>query len=149
MCFVLPKRGHTVAPVLERMTQQPIDSFLPIQSEYVHVRIPKFKSKCEIEVIDKLKKLGIEDWRHLEGISKVDELEVTKVYSKSSIEVTEEFTEAFALTYAVGGCGAGRKITPRYVNFTANRPFVYFIMHRRTNTVLFIGTYVRVPESRS
>ncbi|XP_042370334.1 serpin B6-like [Plectropomus leopardus] len=69
------------------------------------------------------------------GMSTANNLVLSKVVHKSFVEVNEEGTEAAAATAAVI---TNRSLPPR---FTADHPFLFFIQHKPTNTVLFAGRY--------
>lgn len=67
-------------------------------------------------------------------------LYLSRVMHKAKIEVDEEGTVASAAT---GGSFANKSTPPR---FYANRPFMYLIIEKITNTVIFCGQ-VRNPKS--
>ncbi|ROL53951.1 Serpin B10 [Anabarilius grahami] len=66
------------------------------------------------------------------GISPSKDLVLSKVVHKSFVEVNEEGTEAAAATGAV----ATNSLPKR---FCANHPFLFFIRHNPSKSVLFYG----------
>lgn len=60
---------------------------------------------------------------------------LSKVIHKTYIQVSEEGTQAAAVTAVVGVTSIANPTTP----ITANHPFVYLIAERQTGTILFIG----------
>ncbi|XP_009999262.1 PREDICTED: ovalbumin-related protein X-like [Chaetura pelagica] len=117
-------------------------SLTRMQPLRVKVYLPQFKME-ESYVLDKtLQEMGIMnvfDWgkADLSGISGKDGLVVSKAIQKSFMEVNEEGTEA------VGGIGlvAMPLCRPISYEFKADHPFLFFIRHNLTNTILFFGRY--------
>jgi serpin B len=107
------------------------------------VLMPKFKFDFEKQLNDQLKALGMvnafsPDLADLSGISDAD-IYVDFVKQNTFIEVNEEGTEAAAVTTI------GIVETSMPESFLINRPFVFAIRERTTNTILFIGK-VENPE---
>jgi serpin B len=103
----------------------------------VTVRLPRFTFETAKKLNDPLKALGMvdafTDGADLTRIAEDDRLYVSFVKQDSFVEVNEEGTEAAAVTtVAVGVESAGPF-------FAADRPFVFAIRERTTNTLLFIG----------
>ncbi|XP_036044536.1 LOW QUALITY PROTEIN: serpin B6-like [Onychomys torridus] len=71
------------------------------------------------------------------GIASERGLFLSKVVHKSFVEVTEEGTEAAAVTAAIMMMRCMR-FTPR---FCADHPFLFFIQHVKTNGILFCGRF--------
>uniref|UniRef100_UPI00398EBEA3 leukocyte elastase inhibitor-like n=1 Tax=Pristiophorus japonicus TaxID=55135 RepID=UPI00398EBEA3 len=109
----------------------------------VQVRLPKFKLEDDYELSSPLSSLGMLDLfsdsrADLSGMSEAGHLFVSKVIHKSFVEVNEEGTEAAAATEVV------IKFKCAQVNvmkFTADHPFLFFIRHNKTNSILFFGRY--------
>ncbi|XP_044015973.1 antichymotrypsin-2-like isoform X2 [Aphidius gifuensis] len=111
----------------------------------VQLSFPKFKIENLINLKSVLIKMGLanifSDSANLTGIAKRPPLTVSEVYQKAYIIVNEDGTKAAAVT--VGGVGTTSVQVP--VEFNVNRPFIYAIIHRATNTVLFQG-HVKLPK---
>ncbi|XP_034851727.1 serpin B11 isoform X2 [Mirounga leonina] len=102
----------------------------------VEVHIPRFKLEIKYE----LNSLGMTDIFNeikadLSGISPGDGLYLSKVIHKSYVDVNEEGTEAAAAT----GDSFLVKRLPIRARFLANHPFLFFIRHSHTSTILFCG----------
>ncbi|XP_008584588.1 PREDICTED: serpin B11 isoform X2 [Galeopterus variegatus] len=106
----------------------------------VEVHIPRFKLEIKYELNSLLKSLGMTDVFNqikadLSGISPAKGLYLSKVIHKSYVDVNEEGTEAAA---AAGDSIAVKRL-PLRARFLANHPFLFFIRHIHTNTILFFG----------
>ncbi|XP_014699266.2 serpin B11 isoform X1 [Equus asinus] len=106
----------------------------------VEVHIPRFKLEIKYELNSLLKSLGMTDIFNqikadLSGISPAKGLYLSKVIHKSYVDVNEEGTEAAAAT----GDSFIVKRLPIRAKFVANHPFLFFIRHIQTNTILFCG----------
>ncbi|XP_054479382.1 leukocyte elastase inhibitor-like [Anoplopoma fimbria] len=108
----------------------------------VEVRLPRFKMEEEYDLKDVLISMGMVDAfdvtrSDLSGMSPANDLVVSKVVHKAFVEVNEEGTEAAAAT---GVIIAERSIIIP-ATFIADHPFLFFIRHNPTKTVLFSGRY--------
>ncbi|XP_014437462.1 serpin B7 isoform X1 [Tupaia chinensis] len=107
-------------------------------SQYVEVFLPQFKIEKDYEIKHYLKALGLKDIfdeskADLSGIASGGRLYISKLMHKSYIEVTEEGTEAAAVT----GSNIVEKQLPEFKVFRADRPFIFII--RKNDIILFIG----------
>ncbi|XP_043575339.1 leukocyte elastase inhibitor A-like isoform X2 [Chiloscyllium plagiosum] len=108
----------------------------------VHVRLPKFKLEGDYELNSPLSSLGMGDVfdstrANLSGMSATRDLYVSKVAHKSFVEVNEEGTEAAAATAVMVVLCA--RMDEEF--FTADHPFLFFIRHNKTKSILFFGRY--------
>ncbi|NXT72356.1 SPB4 protein, partial [Chaetops frenatus] len=115
------------------------DTMQPLR---VKVYLPQFKMEESYVLNSTLQEMGVMnvfDWgkADLSGISMKDGLVVSKAIQKTIVEVNEEGTE--------GGCSMGLLAMPLCCpvtyEFKADRPFLFFIRHNQTNTILFFGRY--------
>lgn len=102
----------------------------------VEVFLPKFKFAYDKTLNDELQVLGMQDAfdSHLADLSGISDnnLVVSNVKQNTFIEVNEEGTQAAAVTTV--------DIVDTSANyFEANKPFIFAIRERTTNTLLFIG----------
>jgi serpin B len=108
------------------------------------VMIPKFKFEHTTEIKPILMNLGINDAfaDHAEftGICEPDDLKISDVYHKTFIEVNEEGTEAAAATAVVAIHRSG---PPPKSEFIANKPFIFLIKEKSTNSIVMIGRIVQ------
>jgi serpin B len=139
MIIVVPEQG--LAGFYAEFTPETwraITSSLDGQSDWqeVQVSLPKFKFEYDRVLNDDLMALGMTDAFYdgladLSGISDA-QLFVSRVKQNTFVEVNEEGTEAAAVTVV--------DIRETSLNvFAADRPFIFAIRERTTNTLLFIG----------
>uniref|UniRef100_A0A8C5WP28 Serpin domain-containing protein n=1 Tax=Laticauda laticaudata TaxID=8630 RepID=A0A8C5WP28_LATLA len=106
----------------------------------ITIFLPKFKMEEEYSLIHTLNKMGMNDLFHedkadLSGMSGYRDLAVSEVRHKAYIEVNEEGSKAGAATAVVVIFTS----TSNPPQFQANRPFLLFIKHNSTKSILFAG----------
>ncbi|XP_078018903.1 leukocyte elastase inhibitor A-like [Epinephelus lanceolatus] len=106
----------------------------------VKVGLPRFKLEETYDMKNILVNMGMVDAfdvrkSDFSGLSTANNLVLSKVVHKSFVDVNEEGTEAAASTGAI--------ITARSLPsmFVADHPFLFFIRHNPTNSILFAGRY--------
>uniref|UniRef100_W5N5R1 Serpin peptidase inhibitor, clade B (ovalbumin), member 1 n=1 Tax=Lepisosteus oculatus TaxID=7918 RepID=W5N5R1_LEPOC len=105
------------------------------------VHLPKFKLQDDYELSSALAGLGMVDvfdssGADLSGMNGGPGLSLSAVVHKSFIEVNEEGTEAAAAT-----AGIVAFCMLREERFTADHPFLFFIRHNKSNSILFFGRF--------
>jgi len=112
-----------------------------LKNETVELSIPKFKTTCELQLVNTLKKSGMtvpfSDQADFSGMTGTKDLKIDKVIHKAFIDVTEEGTEAAAATVVIMN-----KITMQRLQnkiFKADHPFLFLIKDTETATILFMG----------
>ncbi|VAI42021.1 unnamed protein product [Triticum turgidum subsp. durum] len=104
--------------------------------------VPKFKFTFEFEASSDMQKLGVTrafNRGNFSGmVSGGDELSITGVYHKATIEVDELGTVAAAATAVV----FMTESVSSAVDFVADRPFLFAVVEESTSTVLFLGHVV-------
>ncbi|XP_043117308.1 leukocyte elastase inhibitor-like [Puntigrus tetrazona] len=111
--------------------------------EEVQVSLPKFKMTETYGLVQFLRSMGMEDLFdekkvNLSGMTPNKDLVVTKVIHKAFVEVNEEGTEAAAATGVVIST-MSMPLPPK--TFTADHPFLFFIRHNPSNSILFYGRF--------
>ncbi|NXI20144.1 SPB9 protein, partial [Irena cyanogastra] len=112
-----------------------------MKSTHVRVSLPRFKLEEDYSLKQVLSSMGMPDAFELgkadfSGISSGNQLVISEVIHKSFVEVNEEGTEAAAATGLVmNGCAL------RVPDFTADHPFLFFIRHNKTSSILFCGRF--------
>ena len=71
-------------------------------------------------------------------MSSANDLVLSKVVHKAFVEVNEEGTEAAAATAVPMIMGCCTMITSQFV---ADHPFLFFIRHKLSKSILFAGRY--------
>lgn len=148
MVLLLPKSNSDINSLLEQLNTE---TFIGWQNQMaytdVDVSLPKFKfTYGNREISPELKTLGLLDAfdSYHANFSKIspEQIFISMVLHKAFIEVNEEGSEAAAATI-IGF--ENTSIGPEKPTFIANRPFLFAICHRPTNTILFVGK-VAYPE---
>lgn len=115
-----------------------------MENKSVVIQLPRFTVTSETDLKTIMPKLGIKDIfvqdvadfsNLLNEIPNVN-MFISKAQHKVVIEVNEEGTVAAAGTAIVGTFGS-----PPSQYFAADHPFLYYIKHKPSNTILFIGHY--------
>ncbi|XP_049421636.1 leukocyte elastase inhibitor-like isoform X2 [Epinephelus fuscoguttatus] len=106
----------------------------------VKVGLPRFKLEETYDMKNVLVSMGMVDAFDVGksdfcGLSTATNLVLSKVVHKSFVDVNEEGTEAAAATAASVSV---RSLPPTFV---ADHPFLFFIRHNSTNSILFAGRY--------
>ena len=109
---------------------------------WAQVDLPKFKLEETYDLEEILVSMGMVDAFSpqkcdFSGMS-CDNLVLSKVVHKSFVEVNEEGTVAGAATAAIIRLGSVGKPPER---FMADHPFLFFIRHNPTQSILFYGRY--------
>ncbi|XP_049798938.1 ovalbumin-related protein X-like isoform X2 [Schistocerca nitens] len=109
----------------------------------VNVLLPKFNIEKEMHLDEILKQLGMkeifdEKLANLSGIIGSSLLCVSQIFHKAFIEVSEEGTEAAA---ASGVMCRQKRSLQEVISFTADHPYLFFVLHKDSNTVLFCGRF--------
>jgi serpin B len=105
----------------------------------IKLLLPKFKTVCEFELSEVLKKMGMPHpfslQADLSGMTGRKDLMIDKVVHKAFIEVMETGTEAAAATAVVIREKNGMVIP----EFRANKPFIFIIKDNKEGGILFMG----------
>ncbi len=127
------------------LTQEKLDEWTNRENMEVHtevlVHLPKFKLEEDYELNDHLAKLGMTDVfcagkADLSGMNGEGGLSLSTVAHKAFVEVNEEGTEAAAAT-----AGMVAFCMLREEHFIADHPFLFFIRHNKTKSILFLGRF--------
>ncbi|XP_029817256.1 serpin B6-like [Manacus vitellinus] len=150
MIILLPdaiQDGSTGLERLEReLTYEKLRDWISPEmmgSTEVRVSLPRFKLEEDYDLKPILSCMGMPDAfdsgkADFSGMSSGNELVLSEVVHKSFVEVNEEGTEAAAATAAVMMFTTSVRIVP---DFTADHPFLFFIRHNKSSSILFCGRF--------
>jgi serpin B len=146
MLIMLPKENSTVDALLSATNDQRLQEILNgLSGEETLVQIPAFEIKAEYMLAEVLKqkmnmKMPFSEYADFSAMTGKPNLNLSEVIHKTFIKVDNEGTEAAAVTAIIGMELATAINVDIPKVFKADRPFVYLIRHKATNTVLFAGT---------
>ncbi|NXN95721.1 SPB10 protein, partial [Rhinopomastus cyanomelas] len=105
----------------------------------VDLYLPKLKLEENYDLKSTLSSMGLQyafdpTQADFTGMSVKKELCLSKVIHKAFVEVNEEGTEAAAATGILV-----MRSKPPTMTFKANHPFLFFIRHNKSRTILFLG----------
>ena len=119
-----------------------------MDTHLVVLGLPRFKMEETYDMKDILIEMGMVDAFNaaksdFSGMSPANDLVLSKVVHKAFVEVNEKGTEAAASTVAstLMPLSAG----PPLSHFIADHPFLFFIRHNPTMSILFAGRYCSPP----
>lgn len=138
MLFIMPTVDFV--NFVEGFTEEKLrEGIAQMKFESGFVQIPKFKLESELRLKDSLKALGMEtafgrnaDFNPMD----IGNVYIEEVVHKAVIDVNEAGTTAAAAT-AVRVPQPSASVPPTVL--VVDRPFIYMIYDRETNTVLFMG----------
>ncbi|KAA0708624.1 Leukocyte elastase inhibitor A [Triplophysa tibetana] len=153
MLILLPEETQEGSdPLLKLESELTIDKLLEwtkgekmVRWMDINVYLPKFKLEIESSLSEILEGMGMTSLfqgskADLTGMSSQGGLFLSSVTHKAFVEVNEEGTEAAAATAGIMLCCLS---LPIY--FKADHPFLFFIRHNPTNSILFIGRFRGPP----
>lgn len=156
MVFALPKKGKKLGDVEAKLSGELFQSWLKAATgAQVNITLPRFKidppksvqlSKTLIEMGMKLafQRTNADFTGIGNPPSPEDKLYISKVFHKAFVAVDEKGTEAAAATAVVMTRGGG--MAPNPVDFTVDRPFLFFIRDKEAGLIMFAG---RVHDPRA
>uniref|UniRef100_A0A3Q4HZY0 Serpin family B member 1 n=1 Tax=Neolamprologus brichardi TaxID=32507 RepID=A0A3Q4HZY0_NEOBR len=143
--FVLLPLSDDVYNLEKELTQERLNEWtdrknMDVDSEVV-LHLPKFKLVEDYELNEPLTKLGMKNVfcagsADLSGMNGEGGLFLSTVAHKAFVEVNEEGTEAAAAT-----AGMIAFCMLREEHFRADHPFLFFIRHNKTKSILFFGRF--------
>ncbi|XP_022245030.1 leukocyte elastase inhibitor A-like isoform X1 [Limulus polyphemus] len=144
MLILLPDEIDGIEKVEKALTPKALSDLLAkLNRQSVQVWLPKFKLENMFSLSKILFQMGMEDLflsgqADLSGITGCSDLFVDDVVHKTFIEVNEEGTEAAAAT-AVSIQLTSAFFAEKPEVFRADHPFLFLIIEKTYNTVLFMG----------
>ncbi|NXK25206.1 A1AT2 antiproteinase, partial [Arenaria interpres] len=157
-CWVveLPYKGNAVALFLlpdEGMMKQVEDALLKetvsnwmqsLTMRKIYLDLPKFSISGSYDVKSLFEKMGVtevfSDQADLSGVAENTRLKVSKAIHKAVVDVSENGTEAAAVTLMEVVAMSAPFPPPPHIRF--NRPFLMIIVDKTTHSILFMGKIV-------
>lgn len=146
MTVIVPNTGE-FAEIEEHLDQNFLDQMTSeVNQVEVNLRMPKFEYSTTINANEVLSNLGMAeafdpDSADFSGMTLEEALFITDVIHKADIKVDENGTEAAAATAVIMGIKSMMPGEP--VTLTIDRPFLFFILHQPTGSILFMGRVIQ------
>nr|XP_023689326.1 serpin B6-like isoform X1 [Paramormyrops kingsleyae]XP_023689327.1 serpin B6-like isoform X1 [Paramormyrops kingsleyae] len=146
MLIMLPNEVNGLEELEQKLTYENFTDWTRPNMMHVQeviVCLPKFKLEETYDMKQVLSSMGIvdafdEQKCDFSGMSPDNDLVLSKVVHKAFVEVNEEGTEAAAATAAIMMLRCAAMIPPRFI---ADHPFLFFIRHNPTKSILFYGRF--------
>ncbi len=140
MTLLVPEGQHTVNDVVQELNQEKLSAWLAAaDTSGMELHLPKFKLEYKTKLNETLAALGMgiafssgADFSNM--VEGAYPLAISEVMHKTFLEVNEEGTEAAAVTSVVISVTSAGPAA-----LDVNRPFVFLIREKSSNTILFIG----------
>lgn len=151
MFVILPKDDQNVQAVTRRLLHRPYllsDPSRRLYSTEISVFLPKFRLEESVDLKSTLVAMGArkvfqQGRADLSGITGDQELYVSNAFHQAVVEVNEKGTKAAAAT---GFVIMGRSMSIDPV-FRVDRPFLFFIRHNPTASILFLGRVAQLKDA--
>ncbi len=150
MVILLPRKNTSLEELEAGLDSEQISRWLSaLRPTHVHVALPRFEFESSFDLTGTLAGMGMPDAFDKEraDFSQMSEVElfISLVLHKAFVAVDEEGTEAAAATVVMMTlAGAPPRET---IEFRADHPFLFFIQHRDTGAILFLGRLVDPTRS--
>ncbi len=143
LVLLLPRHPDGIAELEKHLTSTSLSEWLrQFKPETVTVSLPRFAIAADWELTDLLAQLGMplafqRDGADFSGLCSAEQpFALSSVAQHVRIVVDEAGTEAHAATALRASRGLPN---PEVHEFTADRPFVFFLRDLRTGKILFLG----------
>jgi len=162
MVLIAPNTHDGLGAVEKNLTTANLAAWIgKLQKRKTNVFLPKFKLETKYEMNDTLKAMGmvraftdprLPKGADFAGMCASDDprlrLYITKVIHKAFVEVNEKGTEAAAATAVMMMTTTSLPPTvPFTPTFQADRPFLFVIRDKQTNSILFMGR-INNPQAK-
>lgn len=145
--FILPDGGK-LRDVEDALSKRTMSKWEKSFNNYhnINLSIPKLALSGSYDVKDLLQRMGVtdafSDSANLSGITGEPNLKVSEAIQKAVLDVNERGTEAAAVTVMEIAPRGGQ--VPTTLKF--NRPFMMFLLHKSTCSILFMGKILNPTE---
>ncbi len=149
MMIILPTDRDGIKNLEKEFTLKNLNTWRNnLRKEKIKLSIPKFTINTRYYMKEYFKKLGMKlaftTGADLSGMEPKKELYIYKIIHQAFIDVNEEGTEAAAATAVVVNLKSIPKPIPI---FKADHPFIFLIIYKPNNSILFLGEVVNPKPS--
>ncbi|XP_047625442.1 serpin B13 [Phacochoerus africanus] len=145
MFVLLPNDIDGLEKIIDKITPEKLIEWTSpghLEERNVDLCLPRFEVEDSYDLEAVLEAMGVADAFSEQEASysemfSLSGLRAQKFLHRSFAEVTEEGIEAAAAT----GVGFAVTFAPGYENFHCNHPFLFFIRHNESNSILFFGRF--------
>ena len=149
MTILLPKEGKSTFDIAQSLTSESWKNMwlsgVPSGGAIVDVKLPRFEKKTDVGLNLFMSRLGMPNAFDSQKAEFPDFCNVPTfiglMKQVAHIKVSEEGTEAAAVTVIGMEYTAYNPSQPIHVDFHADHPFIYIISEQSTGTIFFIGHY--------
>ncbi|KFR12231.1 Heterochromatin-associated protein MENT [Opisthocomus hoazin] len=114
----------------------------------VDLCLPKFRIEEKYDLSGNLVSMGMRTAfspaADFSGMAEQGDVMISKVLHKSFVAVDEKGTEAAAATAVIVNVTSAYDV--EVLNFQADHPFLFFIRHNKSKSILFFGRFCSPPE---
>ena len=150
-------KAEDVNKLIGKLKEVKIDNFKDGVVTQITGDIPLFKYEYELDLMNDLKKLGIEyafdqNKANLSNMVNKNGIFINKALHKSNIEFSNDGIKAAAATTVSGAGATGGgfdylfKVPVEKIDITFNKPYMYIVRDVKTGEVWFAGTVYEVPH---
>ncbi|XP_074887173.1 alpha-1-antitrypsin-like [Buteo buteo] len=142
--FVLPDEGM-MKQVEDALLKETVFNWMQsLEGRNIYLDLPKFSMSGSYDVKDLFQKMGVTEafsnQADFSGVVEKNPLSVSKAIHKAMVDVSENGTEAAAVTMIELTLLSARFPPPPHIRF--NRPFLMMIVDKTSHSILFMGKIV-------
>ena len=151
MVVMVPRKADGLGAIEKGLSQKMLaETEAGTKPRLVDLTLPKFKTTSKLSLAETLKGMGMEEAfskaADFSGMTGDKTLYIGAVEHQAYVDVNEEGTEAAAATAVAMMTRMAVVREPEPVVVKVDRPFLYFVRHKRSGEVLFMGRMMNPAE---